>query len=79
VEPFESLFRIDESFGGQGNQIPSVEAINKAWEGLEEKLELVSDWQDENNTIEEEAARFEVGDMERLRRVAKGKSCGRRR
>lgn len=30
-------------------------------------------WQEERDEVEAEATQFEVGDMERLRKVAKGK------
>jgi hypothetical protein len=42
------------------------------WKDLQNRRELVVEWQDERDAIEGEAASFEVGDMERLRKVAKG-------
>jgi hypothetical protein len=66
IDPFTDFIRVDEA------GLPSAEVISKAWRDLEEKLGQVMKWQDERDDIEAEATHFEVGDMERLRKVAKG-------
>lgn len=66
IDPFEEFIRVDE----QG--CPTAEIISNAWKELEEKLSQVMRWQDERDEIDAEASQFEIGDMERLRKVAKG-------
>ncbi|UZJ55004.1 hypothetical protein CBS101457_004324 [Exobasidium rhododendri] len=74
VQPFEGFLRVDEGREKWDNRTSSVDAIPGVWNDLEGRLELVSEWQDERDTIEIEAANFEIGDMERLRKVAKAAS-----
>lgn len=69
VEPFAGFFRVDE------HGAPTIEVISQAWSALETKLSQVIQWQADRDAIESEATQFEVGDMERLRKVAKGKHC----
>jgi hypothetical protein len=72
VEPFEDFVQVGGGLDEQGNVSLSVTGISEAWKDLQNRRELVVEWQDERDAIEGEAASFEVGDMERLRKVAKG-------
>lgn len=73
IDPFGDFIGIElSSDGSPANSTNSSNAIKDAWKDLEDKLQQVNAWQDERDAIEAEAARFEVGDMERLRQVAKG-------
>ena len=69
VEPFAGFVRVD---GVQQDHLPTAHTISGAWDELEGQLAEVAEWQDERDAIEAEATQYEVGDMERLRKVAKG-------
>lgn len=70
LDPFEDFEKVPDL--GDESKSFFVENISEAWRNLETKLQQVIEWQDERDEIETEAAQFEVGDVERLRKVAKG-------